>query len=149
MKLAPPNCRCIIKSWQISCRYVYVFRKSNSIYPINHNLSFCEAKLSFPFVKYKFMKTHFTGETLDLASQKLRLWPIGMMEFKFLKIKIYLREILQLFMIHLQFGNANFMGQSHFKGKNCWKIHFFSEWILKFHKQVKNSNTNQYLRWKL
>jgi hypothetical protein len=43
MKLAPPNCRCIIRRWQISCRYVYIFRKLNSINLINHNFSFCGA----------------------------------------------------------------------------------------------------------
>ncbi len=50
-KMALPNCRCIIESWQILCRYVYVFRKLNSINPINHNLSFCGSKSSSPFVK--------------------------------------------------------------------------------------------------
>jgi hypothetical protein len=56
---------------------------------------------------------------LDLASQKLRLWPIGLMEFNFLKMQTYLHEICQLFMIHLQFGGANFLGQSGFEDKNC------------------------------
>ncbi len=30
------------------------------------------------------------------------------------------------------------------KGKNCWKMHFLRKWSLKFHKQGKDSNTNQY-----
>ncbi len=86
VKVVIPNCRCITESWQITFRYAYIFRKSNSINPINHNLSFCGAKSSFLFVKYKFMKTHFIEETLDFASQKLSLWPIGLMEFDFLKM---------------------------------------------------------------
>ncbi len=96
-KVGLPNCRCVIKSWQISCRYVYIFRKSNSIIPIHHNLSFCTAKSSIPFVKCVFVKINFT------------------------------------------------------KGlyKNCWKMHFFPKWILKFHEQGKISNTDQYLSWKL
>jgi hypothetical protein len=56
-KVALPNSRCIIKRWQISCRYFYIFRKLNSINPINLNLKFCEARSSFLSVKYNFMKT--------------------------------------------------------------------------------------------
>ncbi len=55
-KLTLPNCRCIIGTWQISCRYAYVFRKFNSFNPIYHNLSFCEPKSSSPFVKCVFVK---------------------------------------------------------------------------------------------
>ncbi len=58
-KLAPPNFRCIIKRWQILCRYVQVFRQLNSINHINHNLNFCEARSSIPLVKLIFTKTHF------------------------------------------------------------------------------------------
>jgi hypothetical protein len=35
------------------------------------------------------------------------------------------------------------------KVKNCWEMHFLPEWSLKFHKQDKFSNTDQYLSWKL
>ncbi len=105
-KVALPNRRCITKSWQISCRNVYVFRKLNSINPIAHNLSFCEPKSSSPFVKLNFTNTHFTKRMLDFDSTKLRLWLIGLMEFNFLKTKTYLHEICQLSMIHLRFGTA-------------------------------------------
>ncbi len=124
-KVALPNCRCIIKSWQISCRYAYVFRKFISINPINHNLSFCEAKSSSPFVKCVFMKINFTRGMLDLGSQKLRLWPIGMMELNFLKTETYLHEICQLFMIHLQFASVNFWAKIASKVKIVEKFHTF------------------------
>jgi hypothetical protein len=148
-KVALPNCRCITESWQISCRYAYVFRKFNSINPINHNLSFYEPKSSSLFVKCVFVKINFTREMLDFGSQKLRLWLIGLKEFNFLKTQTYLHEICQLFMIHLQFDSANFMGQSQFKGKNCWKFPYLSKWSRQFHKQGKVSNTGQYLSLKL
>ncbi len=45
--------------------------KSNSINPINHNLSFCEPKSSVSLVKLILTKTHFARETLDFGSQKL------------------------------------------------------------------------------
>ncbi len=118
-KLHLTNCGCILKSWQISCRYVYIFRKSNSINPINHNLSFCEPKSSVSLVKKIFTKTNFTRETLDFDSQKLSLWWIGLMEFYFLKTKTSVHKICQLFMIHLQISGANFLGQSCIEEKNC------------------------------
>jgi hypothetical protein len=140
MKLALPNFRCITKSWQILCRYVCVFKKLNSINPINNNLTFCGAKSSIPFVKFVFMKINFTRGMLDFGSQKLRLLLIGLMEFNFLKTQTYLHKICQLFVIHLKIGGANFMGQSRLKGKNCWKIHYLPEWNLKFYKHGKVSN---------
>jgi hypothetical protein len=70
-KVALPNCRYSTESWQNSCRYVYVFRKLNSINPIGHNLNFCEARSSIPFVKLIFTKTHFTRGMFDLASAKI------------------------------------------------------------------------------
>jgi hypothetical protein len=136
-KLAPSNRRYIIKSWQISCRYVFIFRISNSINPINHNLSFCEPKSSIPFVKCVFVKFNFTKGMLDLASQKLRLWLIGLMEFNFLKTKTYIHEICHLLMIHLQIGGANFLGQSCIKGEKCWKIHFFPNKVINFTNKAK------------
>ncbi len=63
------NFECIIKSWQISCRYVYIFIKSNFINLINHSFSFCEPKSSIPFVKLTFTKTHFTR----LSSTKTKI----------------------------------------------------------------------------
>jgi hypothetical protein len=81
-KLTPQNFRCIIKKWKISCRYVFVFIKLNFIVPIDHNLKFWEAKSSVPLVKCVFVKMYFTKEMLDFAPQKLRLWLIGLMEFK-------------------------------------------------------------------
>ncbi len=131
------------KSWQISRRYVFVFWKFNSISPIGHNLSFCEARSTTFIVKCVFVNLYFSEATLDLASQKLKLWPIGLMELDFLKTETYLHEICQLSVIHLQFSCSNFMDKNRFKAKDCCKFLYFPEWILNFHKQGKVFNTNQ------
>ncbi len=49
------NFECIMESWQNSCRYIYAFRKFNSVNPIGHNLSFCEAKSNILYVKWVSM----------------------------------------------------------------------------------------------
>jgi hypothetical protein len=72
-KVASPICRCIIKSWQISCRYVYVFRKSNSIIPIHHNLSFCEPRSSIPLCKMRFRENQFYKGNARLCSTKTKI----------------------------------------------------------------------------
>ncbi len=136
-KVALPNCRCITESWQISCRYAYVFRKLNSINPINHNLSFCEARSSSPFVKWVFVKINFTRGMLDLGSQKLRLWAIWLVEFNFLKTTTYLHKICQLFMIHLQFASVNFWAKVASKVKNVEKFLTFPNKADNFTNKVK------------
>jgi hypothetical protein len=55
------------------CRYAKVLRKLNSIIPIGHNISFCEARSSVSSVKWVFMKLNFTKGKLDFVPQKLRL----------------------------------------------------------------------------
>jgi hypothetical protein len=70
--------------FEVLCRCL-IIRKLNSINPVNHNLSFCEAKSSFPLVKYVSVKIRFTKRMLGLAPQKLRFWLIGLREFNFLK----------------------------------------------------------------
>jgi hypothetical protein len=71
-KVALPNRRCIIESWQISCRYVYIFRKSNSINPIHQNVQkFFWTKVEQSLCKIDFHENAFTKGMLDFAPQKL------------------------------------------------------------------------------
>ncbi len=129
--------------------YVCVFRKWNSINPINHKLSFCEARSCIPLVKCVFLKIIYTRGTHDLAPQKLSLWLIGLIEFNFLKTQTYLHKICQLSVIHLPFASAILRGEIDFEDEHCWKMHYLSEQILKFHKLGKVSTTKQNSSWKL
>jgi hypothetical protein len=71
--MAPPIFRCIVEIWKISCRYVYVFRKLNSINPINHNLRFCEATSSIPLEKLFFLKNPFYKGNARLGFTKTKI----------------------------------------------------------------------------
>ncbi len=70
--MALPNCRCIIESWQISCRYVYVLRKLNSINTITHNLSLW-SKIECFLCKMRFCENQFYKGTAWLWFTKTKI----------------------------------------------------------------------------
>ncbi len=134
-KLAPPISRCTIKSWQILCRYVCVFKKLNSINSINQNLSFCEKQFYRGNARLCFTKTVIVIDRVD-----------GIWFYKDANISTW---NLPTFCDAHKIRWRQFLGPKLHERWKLLKNLFPPEWILKFHKEGKVSSTDQCLSWKL